>query len=228
MARRAVTRAGVLDAFFASRVGTRRTGGSQESREGRDLRHGTRERVVPTSCRSPISIIRRRFRALRRPNGPHPFRSSPLYPMARAVELGCTGRMVDKQTGVVTADPNALVRVHSRWDGWQTAEVRLADLDEIHWFQPERAPQPLLHAYVSSGRLAAAGTMLHDGDSRSAPNRQRQRVCVLKRHTIPGLYAALADRARDQRASASSSARVRPWTLRNVLKMVSGRGLPRS
>jgi len=146
--------------------------------------------------------------------------------MARTVELGCTGRMVDKEIGVVTADPNALVRVHSRWDGWQTVEVRLADLDEIHWFQPERAPHPLLHAYVSSGRFAPAGTMLHDGDSRSAPNRQR--VCVLKRHTIPGLYAALADRAHDQRVSTSSSARVRPWTLRNMLKMVSGRGLPRS
>src|SRR5262245_7574852 len=151
---------------------------------------------------------------------------SPVYPMARTVELGCTGRMVDKETGVVTADPNALVRVHSRWDGWQTVEVRLADLDEIHWFQPDPPPHPLLHAYVSSGRFAPAGTMLHDGDSRSAPNRQR--VCVLKRHTIPGLYAALADRAHDQRVSTSSSARVRPWTLRNMLKMVSGRGLPRS
>lgn len=153
-------------------------------------------------------------------------RSSPIYPMARAVDLGCTGRMEDKETGVVTADPNALVRVHSRWDGWQTVEVRLADLDDIHWFQPERAPHPLLHAYVSSGRFAAAETMRHDDDSRSAPNRQR--VCVLKRHTIPGLYAALADRAHDQRASASSSARVRLSTLRNILKMVSGRGLPRS
>jgi hypothetical protein len=37
------------------------------------------------------------------------------------------------------------VRVHREWDGWQTAEVRLCDLQKIHRFQPHGAPRPLVH-----------------------------------------------------------------------------------
>lgn len=33
-----------------------------------------------------------------------------------------------------------LIRVHSEWNGWRNAEVRLGDLREAYWFQPNRAP----------------------------------------------------------------------------------------
>jgi hypothetical protein len=43
------------------------------------------------------------------------------------------------------AEDEILIRVQRDWDGWRTGEVRLAELESVHWFQPGRAPRPLLH-----------------------------------------------------------------------------------
>lgn len=90
-----------------------------------------------------------------------------------------------------------LIRVHCEWDGWRTAEVRFKDLHNIHWFQPIRAPQPLVHAHVLCTNLMT-GEFPHDCPQSSAPHRLR--VCILKRHTIPAVYAEFvrcADERRD-------------------------------
>ena len=86
-----------------------------------------------------------------------------------------------------------VVRVQCEWNGWRTAEVSIDDLEQIHWFQPAGAPHPLLHAYVSCGRLANTGVS-HDGCSRS-PRPHRVLVCVLKRHHLPSVYAEIERRA---------------------------------
>ena len=100
--------------------------------------------------------------------------------------------MAESDISLMTADPDSMIRVHAQWDGWRSADVRIADLDEVHWFRPDGAPHPLLHAYVSCARIAG-GTILHACDRDSAPHRER--VCILKRHAMPGLYSALAQLA---------------------------------
>src|SRR4051812_16871122 len=86
----------------------------------------------------------------------------------------------------------ALVQVQSDWDGWQTGEVRLSDLDGIHWHQPRRAPRPLLHGYVSCASIVT-GNIPHDCDLSAGPHRLL--VCILKSHTVRGAYLELARRA---------------------------------
>ena len=88
-----------------------------------------------------------------------------------------------------------LIRVLSEWNGWRNAEVRLGDLCDVHWFQPSRAPRPLVHGYMSCSNIIT-GDVPHDCDRTSAPHRLL--VCILKSHTIPVVYAALARRADDQ------------------------------
>lgn len=85
-----------------------------------------------------------------------------------------------------------LIRVQSEWDGWRNAEVRFGDLRDVHWFQPPRAPHALVHGYISCSNIAT-GDIPHDCDRRSAPHRLL--VCILKKHTIPPVYAELAQRA---------------------------------
>ena len=75
-----------------------------------------------------------------------------------------------------------LVCVQREWDGWQTAEIRLADLQNIHWFQPQRAPRPLVHGYVSCSSIAA-GDIPHNCDPSQGPHTVL--VCVLKKHSVP-------------------------------------------
>lgn len=103
------------------------------------------------------------------------------------------------------ADDDMLIRVQAEWDGWRNAEVRLGDLRDVHWFQPPRAPHALVHGCISCSDIAT-GDIPHDCDPRSAPHRLL--VCILKRHTIPPVYAALAQRAGDQRTL--------PWNRRAV------------
>jgi len=86
---------------------------------------------------------------------------------------------------------DALVSVHSEWYGWKTAEVRLGDLEAIHWHQPGGAPRPLLHGYVSCARTA--GRIPHDCAADTAPHKLL--VCVLKKQTVPSIYAEIARRA---------------------------------
>ena len=90
-----------------------------------------------------------------------------------------------------------LIRVHREWDGWRTAEVRVGDLQDVHWFQPHGAPHPLVHARVLSTNLVT-GDILHDCERSPGPHRLR--VCVLKRHTVPTVYADLARRADERYA----------------------------
>jgi hypothetical protein len=89
------------------------------------------------------------------------------------------------------------VCVQREWDGWQTAEVRLGDLQHIHWFQPHRAPRPLAHGYVSCAHITA-GDIPHNCGCSQGPHTLL--VCVLKRHILPSVYAEIARRAEQQPA----------------------------
>jgi hypothetical protein len=96
-------------------------------------------------------------------------------------------------------DDGMLIRVQQSWDGWHTAEVRLGDLGNVHWLQPDRAPHPLLHAGISCTSLVT-GDLPHHCDPASAPHRLL--VCILKRHALPSVYAEIARRADEHRGSA--------------------------
>jgi len=87
-----------------------------------------------------------------------------------------------------------LIRVHAHWDDWRNADIRLADLRDVHWLQPARAPHALVHGYISCSSIVS-GEIPHDCDRRSAPHQLL--VCVLKRHTVPPVYAELARRAHE-------------------------------
>lgn len=93
---------------------------------------------------------------------------------------------------------DVIIRVHSNWDAWQTGAVRVGDLEEVHWFQPARAPRVMLHGYVSCDCLVGGGC-LHECDRTSAPHRLR--VCVVKRHATAPVYAELVRRAAAERLS---------------------------
>ena len=95
-----------------------------------------------------------------------------------------------------------LIRVHGSWSGWRSAEVHLADLEDVHWRQPPGAPHALIHARVWCTRRWT-GDLPHDCDRRSAPHRLL--VCVLKRHTTATIYAELA-RLADQRHAGHAAA----------------------
>jgi hypothetical protein len=86
----------------------------------------------------------------------------------------------------------AVIRVHSEWNGWLNAEVRVSDLEDVRWFQPNRAPHPIMHAHVSCSNIVT-GTFPHACERTSAPHRLL--VCILKKHVIPTVYAELARRA---------------------------------
>src|SRR6266705_3219755 len=102
------------------------------------------------------------------------------------------------------AHDELLIRVQSEWNGWRSAEIRSRDLQSVHWFQPDEAPHPLLHAYVSCTNLVS-GDIPHDCDRTPPPHRLL--VCVLKRHTIPSTYAEIVRRV-DQEGTFTASARL--------------------
>jgi hypothetical protein len=101
-----------------------------------------------------------------------------------------------------------LIRVQSAWNGWRSADIRLRDLRDVHWFQPNQAPRELVHGYVSCSAIAA-GEIPHECVQQSVPHRLL--VCILKRHTIPTVYAELARRADQQRTRPSDSAAAGEW-----------------
>jgi len=84
------------------------------------------------------------------------------------------------------------ISVRSAWNGWETAEIRLADLNDIHWLQPTGAPKPLVHGYVSC-QCIVEGQIPHDCPGTRPPHRVL--VCVLKNHTIASVYTQLTRRA---------------------------------
>jgi hypothetical protein len=96
-----------------------------------------------------------------------------------------------------------LIRVHSRWDDWRTADVRLEDLQDVQWLQPAGAPHEIMHGYISCSNVRN-GNIPHDCARRSAPHRLV--VCILKRHTSPLVYATLVRQA-DQRRPLQSDLR---------------------
>ena len=78
--------------------------------------------------------------------------------------------------------------VHRQWNGWQTARVRLTDLEDVHWRQPAGAPRPLIHGYIACSRLAP-GALAHACVSKTGPHRLL--VCVLKSHTVVAVFQHL-------------------------------------
>jgi hypothetical protein len=85
-----------------------------------------------------------------------------------------------------------LIRVHRDWNGCRTAEVRLGDLQQTHWFQPPGAPRPLVHGYMSCTSIVS-GDIPHDCNRTDEPHRLL--VCVLKKHNLASAYMELARRA---------------------------------
>jgi len=94
------------------------------------------------------------------------------------------------------ASDAVVIRVHSEWNGWFNAEVRVGDLQDVRWVQPNRAPHPIMHAYVSCSHIVT-GALPHACERASAPHRLL--VCILKKHLIPTVYAELARRADEPR-----------------------------
>jgi hypothetical protein len=93
--------------------------------------------------------------------------------------------------------------VQREWDGWRTAEVRVGDLQSIHWFQPSGAPRALVHGYISCASIVA-GTIPHNCERSAGPHRLL--VCVLKRHSPPSVYAEMARVADEHRIPATIEA----------------------
>jgi hypothetical protein len=108
----------------------------------------------------------------------------------------------------MSAHDDMLIRVHGEWKGWRTAEVRFRDLLAVHWFQPNQAPHPLVHGYVSCTQLVTGEIPHHC--SRTAPHRLL--VCVLKSHTLPAAFAELARRADEHQTPVGRRAMSGPIT----------------
>jgi hypothetical protein len=104
------------------------------------------------------------------------------------------GQRSQREEQMPTTD-EMVVCVQREWDGWQTAEVRLGNLQNIHWFQPHRAPRPLLHGYISCASITS-GNIPHNCECTEGPHRLL--VCMLKRHSAPSVYAEIAGRAAEQ------------------------------
>jgi hypothetical protein len=90
------------------------------------------------------------------------------------------------------AEEETLVRVHREWRDWQSAEVRLTDLHDIHWLQPRGAPRSLVHAHVWCTNFIS-GNIPHDCGSSLRPHRLL--VCVLKSHVVRRVYSTISRRA---------------------------------
>jgi hypothetical protein len=107
---------------------------------------------------------------------------------------------------IFTVNPleNAIVAVQSEWNGWRTAMVRAAHLEDVHWEQPTGALRPLLHAVVGCDRLQS-GEIAHHCELTPPPHRLL--VCVLKSHTPTAVFDELSKRASScfQRAPDSCS-----------------------
>jgi hypothetical protein len=95
-----------------------------------------------------------------------------------------------KSAPPITISEDTRVSVQREWDGWQSADVRVGDLEDLHWWQPPRAPRPMLHAYITSAKLVDSAWRAASADSAA-----RLLVCVLKSHTPPDTYIALASRS---------------------------------
>ena len=109
---------------------------------------------------------------------------------------------------------DALIRVQAEWNGWRTATVRLRDLSQLHWLQPDHAPCHLVHGYVACTDLVS-GIVPHDCDGSSSAHRLL--VCVIKHHNATSTYAEAARRADEALATSERTPR---W------RLASGRNSP--
>lgn len=107
-----------------------------------------------------------------------------------------------------------LISVQLDWCDWHIAMVPLSELSDLHWHQPSRAPQALLHGYVACSSIVS-GTIPHDCQSQPAPHRLR--VCLLKKHILPAVYSDLSRRANE---------RLLGGTNPSLLTFASGRHAP--
>jgi hypothetical protein len=89
---------------------------------------------------------------------------------------------------IMTIDDGMLVQVRVAWNAWQTAEVHVADLTDIHWRQPTGAPRPLVHAYVDCTKVVS-GEIPHACVDHATAHRLL--VCVLKRSSAQSAYDQL-------------------------------------
>ena len=87
----------------------------------------------------------------------------------------------------------SIVRVQEGWNSWRSAEVRLRDLEDIHWMQPKGSPRPLLHGYVNC-QCVMNGEIPHACDHGDTPHRLH--VCILKRHVPLPSYTELVSLTR--------------------------------
>lgn len=110
----------------------------------------------------------------------------------------------------MAANEDMLIRVHGSWNGWQNAEVRLANIRGLHWCRPDRAPRALLFGFISCTDIVS-GNIPHACDRASAPHDLL--VCVLKRHVVSSAYAALAESAEE--VGARVGGRQRPVAVKN-------------
>jgi hypothetical protein len=85
-----------------------------------------------------------------------------------------------------------LITVRHEWKGWRQADVRLLDVEDLHWSRPDDAPHPMLHGYVLCTSLSA-GTIPHDCGQTEPPHRLL--ICVLKHDCVPTAFAELSRRA---------------------------------
>ena len=97
----------------------------------------------------------------------------------------------------MSTELDLIVRVHREWNGWRYADVPLATLEDVHWFQPPAAPRPLVHAFVRAEAFEA------EPAGPRTPARRVQ-VCVLKEHALLSAYRALERRAASAQEAASS------------------------
>ena len=109
---------------------------------------------------------------------------------------------------------DALIRVQAEWNGWRTATVRLRDLTQLHWLQPDRAPCQLVHGYVACTDVVS-GLIPHECDGSSPAHRLL--VCVIKHHNATSTYAEAARRADEALATSGQTPR---W------RLASGRHSP--
>jgi hypothetical protein len=102
------------------------------------------------------------------------------------------------------------ITVVGQWNGWHTAQVRLADMQDVHWFQPTGAPRSLLHGYVPCTDITD-GEIPHECERTRRPHRVL--VCILKRHTTPATYDELAARANRRAIDDRQVIRLKPAAL---------------
>jgi hypothetical protein len=131
-----------------------------------------------------------------------PLEKGPSLPLQTDITAGTSRALLDAMAhewlpeGQMHATDQRLVCVQREWNGWQTAEVRLGDLQDFHWLQPGHAPRPILHGYVSCANIIT-GEIPHHCERSKGPHTLL--VCVLKKHSAPSVYAEIARRADEQR-----------------------------